>query len=154
MPEWYDKWYKKSSRFLYIYCYRISFEATFIYEYAYSLWQSYLRLILQFSLFIWFQEYVLEVWRTPDIDTRWTVSHRYSDFAQLQSTLKVGSMVLPQLPPKKVFGNTDRDFINERKVALQVTSWWNYDEFFSVTFYFLLLILWSQFQNMASIWHT
>nr|XP_027237297.1 PX domain-containing protein kinase-like protein isoform X2 [Penaeus vannamei] len=64
-------------------------------------------------------EYVLEVWRTPDIDTRWTVSHRYSDFAQLQSTLKVGSMVLPQLPPKKVFGNTDRDFINERKVALQ-----------------------------------
>lgn len=78
----------------------------------------------------------MEVWRTPDIDTRWTVSHRYSDFAQLQSTLKVGSMVLPQLPPKKVFGNTDRDFINERKVALQVTSWWNYDEFFFCYFLF------------------
>ncbi|XP_071521348.1 PX domain-containing protein kinase-like protein isoform X2 [Panulirus ornatus] len=65
-------------------------------------------------------EYLLEVWRIPDIETRWSVSHRYSDFAQLHASLKVGNAVLPQLPPKKVFGNTDRDFINERKVALQI----------------------------------
>ncbi|XP_045593718.2 PX domain-containing protein kinase-like protein isoform X1 [Procambarus clarkii] len=64
-------------------------------------------------------EYCVEVWRTPDTETKWTVSHRYSDFAQLHAALKVGSVVLPQLPPKKVFGNTDRDFINERKAALQ-----------------------------------
>ncbi|KAG7162239.1 PX domain-containing protein kinase-like protein-like [Homarus americanus] len=64
-------------------------------------------------------EYTLEVWRTPDTETKWTVSHRYSDFAQLHAALKVGAVVLPQLPPKKVFGNTDRDFINERRVALQ-----------------------------------
>lgn len=64
-------------------------------------------------------EYCVEVWRTPDIETKWTVNHRYSDFAQLHAYLKMGTVVLPQLPPKKVFGNTDRDFINERKEALQ-----------------------------------
>lgn len=62
----------------------------------------------------------MEAWRIPDTETKWTVNHRYSDFAQLHAALKVGTLVLPQLPPKKVFGNTDRDFINERKVALQV----------------------------------
>ncbi|KAK8396825.1 hypothetical protein O3P69_005059 [Scylla paramamosain] len=64
-------------------------------------------------------EYLLEVWRVPDVETKWNVSHRYSDFAQLHATLRVGTVALPALPPKKVFGNTDRDFINERRVALQ-----------------------------------
>ncbi|XP_064122875.1 PX domain-containing protein kinase-like protein isoform X2 [Macrobrachium nipponense] len=64
-------------------------------------------------------EYSLEVFRAPDIETRWTVSHRYSDFAQLHALLKAGTAPLPSLPPKRVFGNTDRDFINERKAALQ-----------------------------------
>lgn len=64
-------------------------------------------------------EYILEVWRIPDVENKWNVSHRYSDFAQLHAVLKVGVTALPTLPPKKVFGNTDRDFINERRVALQ-----------------------------------
>ncbi|KAK7070621.1 hypothetical protein SK128_003904 [Halocaridina rubra] len=64
-------------------------------------------------------EYSLEVCRTPDTDVRWVVRHRYSDFAQLHASLKSCIGVLPVLPPKKVFGNTDRDFINERKAALQ-----------------------------------
>ncbi|KAG0711361.1 PX domain-containing protein kinase-like protein [Chionoecetes opilio] len=65
-------------------------------------------------------EYLLEVWRIPDVETKWNVSHRYSDFAQLHAALRVGTVALPTLPPKKVFGNTDRDFINERRLALQV----------------------------------
>lgn len=64
-------------------------------------------------------EYILEVRRYPDIESKWRISHRYSDFAQLHATLKVVTPAVPQLPPKKMFGNTDRDFINERKVALQ-----------------------------------
>lgn len=60
------------------------------------------------------------MWRIPDVENKWNVSHRYSDFAQLHAALKVGVTTLPTLPPKKVFGNTDRDFINERRVALQV----------------------------------
>ncbi|XP_068239289.1 PX domain-containing protein kinase-like protein isoform X2 [Palaemon carinicauda] len=63
-------------------------------------------------------EYSLEVFRAPDNEAKWLVSHRYSDFVQLHALLKVGT-ALPSLPPKKVFGNTDRDFINERKAALQ-----------------------------------
>ncbi|KAK3853289.1 hypothetical protein Pcinc_040166 [Petrolisthes cinctipes] len=64
-------------------------------------------------------EYTVEVCRHPDQEYKWKVNHRYSDFAQLHTTLRAVTPVLPLLPPKKVFGNTDRDFINERKVALQ-----------------------------------
>lgn len=56
------------------------------------------------------------------MENKWNVSHRYSDFAQLHAALKSGVTALPTLPPKKVFGNTDRDFINERRVALQVVA--------------------------------
>ena len=71
---------------------------------------------------VYFQDYILEVWRIPDVETKWNVSHRYSDFAQMHAALRVGTMAFPTLPPKKVFGNTDRDFINERRVALQVSD--------------------------------
>lgn len=30
------------------------------------------------------------------------------------------NVTLPVLPPKKFFGNTDKSFVNDRKVALQV----------------------------------
>lgn len=64
-------------------------------------------------------KYSIEVWRAPDNDFKWVIQHRYSDFAQLHAALKTAVTNLPMLPPKKVFGNTDRDFINERKSALQ-----------------------------------
>ena len=31
------------------------------------------------------------------------------------------NVTLPVLPPKKFFGNTDKSFVNDRKVALQVS---------------------------------
>lgn len=64
------------------------------------------------------------------MENKWNVSHRYSDFAQLHAALKVGTVALPTLPPKKVFGNTDRDFINERRVALQVLALVQFDVLF------------------------
>ena len=31
------------------------------------------------------------------------------------------NVTLPVLPPKKFFGNTDKNFVNDRKLALQVS---------------------------------
>ena len=47
------------------------------------------------------------------------VTKRYSDFAALDSILK-GYGVDFLLPPKKVFGKMDSDFIEQRQRGLQV----------------------------------
>ena len=44
--------------------------------------------------------------------------HRYNNFAALHQALCVGGVALP-LPPKKVFGNTERQFLQERQTGLQ-----------------------------------
>ena len=46
------------------------------------------------------------------------VHHRYSDFATLHQALSASGLPL-QLPPKKVFGNTERQFLQERQAGLQ-----------------------------------
>jgi len=47
------------------------------------------------------------------------VTKRYSDFAALDTVLKGYGMDF-SLPPKKVFGKMDSDFIEQRQCALQV----------------------------------
>ncbi|XP_070193704.1 PX domain-containing protein kinase-like protein isoform X2 [Littorina saxatilis] len=63
-------------------------------------------------------EYVVKVQRGPLKDNSWQIVRRYSDFANLEAQLKLANVELP-LPPKKVFGNFDRDFIAARQSGLQ-----------------------------------
>ena len=49
----------------------------------------------------------------------WTLQKRFSDFTTLDAHLSISGIELP-LPPKKVFGNMDREFIAERQQGLQV----------------------------------
>jgi len=57
------------------------------------------------------------------------VTKRYSDFAALDTVLKSYGMDF-SLPPKKVFGKMDSDFIEQRQHGLQV-------------FFFLSVFIWS-----------
>ena len=59
--------------------------------------------------------------RGPVPENSWTVTKRYSDFVALDAALKPSGIELP-LPPKKVFGNMEREFIAERQIGLQVES--------------------------------
>ncbi|BFZ08585.1 hypothetical protein BsWGS_11624 [Bradybaena similaris] len=63
-------------------------------------------------------EYIIRVQRGPLRDHSWQIKKRYSDFEKLDSQLKFTNADL-SLPPKKVFGNFDRDFIAERQNGLQ-----------------------------------
>jgi len=53
----------------------------------------------------------------PDIGHE--VTKRYSDFSALDATLRSYGVELP-LPPKKVFGKMDSEFIEQRQEGLQV----------------------------------
>ncbi|KAF2365688.1 Phoxous domain [Trinorchestia longiramus] len=64
-------------------------------------------------------EYKVEVWKSPEPEVRYSLTYRYSQFAQLNAALRAPNVTLPVLPPKKFFGNTDKSFVNDRKVALQ-----------------------------------
>lgn len=66
------------------------------------------------------QEYVIRVQRGPLKENSWQIIRRYSDFVNLDAQLKISQIELP-LPPKKVFGNFDRDFIAVRQNGLQVS---------------------------------
>lgn len=46
---------------------------------------------------------------------------RYNDFVALDAVLKVCNIDLP-LPPKKLFGNMEREFIAQRQQGLEVCS--------------------------------
>ncbi|GFR64438.1 pX domain containing serine/threonine kinase [Elysia marginata] len=63
-------------------------------------------------------EYIIRVYRGPTKDNTWQVTKRYSDFEKIDAVLRITGIDLP-LPPKKVFGNFDRDFIKERQNGLQ-----------------------------------
>nr|XP_022297327.1 PX domain-containing protein kinase-like protein isoform X2 [Crassostrea virginica] len=63
-------------------------------------------------------EYCVKVQRGPIPEHSWTVTKRYNEFVALDSDLKLSNIEL-QLPPKKVFGNFDREFIAERQQGLQ-----------------------------------
>jgi hypothetical protein len=66
------------------------------------------------------QEYHVCVTRGLTGDETWTVMKRYSEFDELNAALQ--SLVgceLP-MPPKKMFGTTDRAFVAERQKSLEV----------------------------------
>ncbi|XP_027857937.1 PX domain-containing protein kinase-like protein isoform X2 [Xiphophorus couchianus] len=63
-------------------------------------------------------EYIIRVQRGVSSDNSWQVIRRYSDFDILNSSLMVCGISLP-LPPKKLIGNMDREFIAERQRGLQ-----------------------------------
>lgn len=63
-------------------------------------------------------EYVLRVQRGPSPDKSWQIYKRYNDFVSLHQVLMTSGLHLP-MPPKKILGNMNREFIAERKTALQ-----------------------------------
>ncbi|XP_028302116.1 PX domain-containing protein kinase-like protein isoform X2 [Gouania willdenowi] len=63
-------------------------------------------------------EYIIKVQRGVSSDNVWQVIRRYSDFDVLNNSLMVCGISLP-LPPKKLIGNMDREFIAERQRGLQ-----------------------------------
>lgn len=63
-------------------------------------------------------EYVIRVQRGPLPDNYWRVNHRYNDFVQLNNALSISGIDLP-LPPKKIIGNMDAEFVAQRKIYLQ-----------------------------------
>src|SRR6218665_870775 len=67
------------------------------------------------------QEYSVNVQFGPIPETSWKITKRYSDFAGLDLILKNAGFEL-QLPPKKVFGKMESDFISKRQQGLQVLS--------------------------------
>ncbi|XP_071816686.1 PX domain-containing protein kinase-like protein isoform X2 [Apostichopus japonicus] len=63
-------------------------------------------------------DYVIRVQRGPDPEKNWQIHRRYSDFVALHEQLKTSNLELP-LPPKKIFGNMEREFVADRQMALQ-----------------------------------
>uniref|UniRef100_A0A4W3K2U3 PX domain-containing protein kinase-like protein n=1 Tax=Callorhinchus milii TaxID=7868 RepID=A0A4W3K2U3_CALMI len=63
-------------------------------------------------------EYIIRVQRGVAAENSWQVIRRYSDFDVLHTSLQISGLTLP-LPPKKLIGNMDREFIAERQRGLQ-----------------------------------
>ncbi|KAJ8975205.1 hypothetical protein NQ317_000203 [Molorchus minor] len=63
-------------------------------------------------------EFTIKVERTPFSDQTWKINRRYNDFCKLHNMLQVSGIPL-DLPPKKLFGNMDPQFISERQQGLQ-----------------------------------
>ncbi|XP_072136568.1 PX domain-containing protein kinase-like protein isoform X1 [Mobula birostris] len=63
-------------------------------------------------------EYIIRVQRGVSVENSWQIIRRYSDFDVLNSSLQISGLILP-LPPKKLIGNMDREFIAERQRGLQ-----------------------------------
>uniref|UniRef100_A0AAR5QKD6 PX domain-containing protein kinase-like protein n=1 Tax=Dendroctonus ponderosae TaxID=77166 RepID=A0AAR5QKD6_DENPD len=63
-------------------------------------------------------EFVIRVHRGPFSDQTWKVCKRYNDFLKLHQMLQVSRIPL-ELPPKKLIGNLDPQFISERQQGLQ-----------------------------------
>jgi len=69
-----------------------------------------------------FQEYIIRVQRGPLPEKTWHIHKRYNDFVSLHNLLQISGLNLP-LPPKKLIGNMEREFIAERQTGLQVKYW-------------------------------
>ncbi|XP_018417967.1 PREDICTED: PX domain-containing protein kinase-like protein isoform X2 [Nanorana parkeri] len=63
-------------------------------------------------------EYIIRVQRGVSMENSWQIVRRYSDFDTLNNNLQISGLSLP-LPPKKLIGNMDREFIAERQKGLQ-----------------------------------
>ncbi|ERE88415.1 PX domain-containing protein kinase-like protein [Cricetulus griseus] len=68
------------------------------------------------AMSIW--EYIIRVQRGISAENSWQIVRRYSDFDLLNNSLQIAGLSLP-LPPKKLIGNMDREFIAERQRGLQ-----------------------------------
>ncbi|KAM9654907.1 PX domain-containing protein kinase-like protein isoform 4-T4 [Morphnus guianensis] len=64
------------------------------------------------------QEYIIRVQRGVSAENSWQIVRRYSDFDLLNNSLQISTLSLP-LPPKKLIGNMEREFIAERQKGLQ-----------------------------------
>uniref|UniRef100_F7B5G0 PX domain-containing protein kinase-like protein n=1 Tax=Ciona intestinalis TaxID=7719 RepID=F7B5G0_CIOIN len=64
-------------------------------------------------------EFIIRVQRGPLKENSWQLRRRYNDFVVLHETLKIAGVDLP-LPPKKLLGNMEREFIAARQNGLQV----------------------------------
>ncbi|RMB98947.1 hypothetical protein DUI87_24492 [Hirundo rustica rustica] len=63
-------------------------------------------------------EYIIRVQRGVSTENSWQIVRRYSDFDLLNNSLQISTLSLP-LPPKKLIGNMEREFIAERQKGLQ-----------------------------------
>ncbi|XP_069682231.1 PX domain-containing protein kinase-like protein isoform X2 [Periplaneta americana] len=63
-------------------------------------------------------EYIIRVQRGPLPEKSWHIYKRYNDFVSLHNLLQISGLNLP-LPPKRLIGNMDREFIAERQTGLQ-----------------------------------
>lgn len=61
---------------------------------------------------------MIKTQRGPLPERFWRVSRRYNEFVQLNGALSVSGIDLP-LPPKRIIGNMDTDFIAQRQIGLQ-----------------------------------
>jgi len=62
--------------------------------------------------------FIMRVQRGVKKENCWKVKRRYSDFVALHESLKVSGLEL-SLPPKKLLGNMEREFIASRQAGLQ-----------------------------------
>ncbi|CAI9714841.1 domain-containing kinase isoform X1 [Octopus vulgaris] len=63
-------------------------------------------------------EYIVRVQRGAVVENNWTIKKRYSDFVALDAELHMSNIELA-IPPKKMFGNMEREFVAERQLGLQ-----------------------------------
>ncbi|XP_076812589.1 PX domain-containing protein kinase-like protein isoform X2 [Clavelina lepadiformis] len=63
-------------------------------------------------------EFILRVQRGPIKENVWEIRRRYNDFVTLHENLRISGVDLP-LPPKRLLGNMEREFIAERQHGLQ-----------------------------------
>ncbi|RNA24938.1 PX domain-containing kinase isoform X2 [Brachionus plicatilis] len=62
--------------------------------------------------------YLIKVQRGIDSKYSWQIKKRYNDFKELNAYLTISNFEL-QLPPAKIFGNKDKDFLMTRQNGLQ-----------------------------------
>lgn len=66
-------------------------------------------------------EYIINLISEKDSSINVEFKDRYSNLKDLHESLKkeANSINFPKFPPKKLFGNLDEKFLNERKIKLQ-----------------------------------
>jgi PX domain-containing protein kinase-like protein len=55
-----------------------------------------------------------------DPKNSWTIRKRYREFSELYDQIKPYNLPDLKLPPKKLFGNMNKEFISDRQIGLQV----------------------------------
>lgn len=66
-----------------------------------------------------FSVFFLEVHCKTASPSHWTVYRRYTQFRQLNDMLRREGYFVPVLPPKKIIGQFNADFVKQRKIDLE-----------------------------------